>query len=94
MEMGGVLRSKVKINSATGLGNRRGPDFSVAVKIVDRDENGLSMVVPHDYQPNPKFLTMVGAAADPQFGQDPYEAGGVRMSPVNLEVVVTGHRNQ
>jgi hypothetical protein len=73
---------------------RRGPDFSAAAKIVDRDDNGFSMVVPHDYQPDPKFLTMVGAAADPGFGQDLYKAGGVRMSPVNLEVVVTGHRNQ
>jgi hypothetical protein len=70
------------------------PTFSVAAKIVDRDDNGFSMVVPHDYQPNPKFLTMVGGAADPEFGQNLYEAGGIRMSPVNLEVVVTGHRNQ
>jgi hypothetical protein len=73
---------------------RRGPDFFVAAKIVDRDDNGFSMVVPHDYQPDPKFLTMAGAAADPEFGQGLYEAGGVRMSPINLEVVVTGHRNQ
>jgi hypothetical protein len=70
------------------------PIFSVAAKIVDRDDNGFSMVVPHDYQPDPKFLTMVGAAADPGFGQDLYKAGGVRLSPVNLEVVITGHRNQ
>jgi hypothetical protein len=47
------------------------PIFSVAAKIVDRDDNGFSMVVPHDYQPDPKFLTMVGAAADPGFGQRP-----------------------
>jgi hypothetical protein len=26
--------------------------------------------------------------------KDLYTTGGVRLSPVNLEVVVTGHRNQ
>jgi hypothetical protein len=73
---------------------RPGPDLVVAAQIIDRDENGFSMAVPQDYQPNPKFLTMPGAAADPEFGRDLYEAGGVRISPLNLEVVVTGHRNQ
>jgi hypothetical protein len=37
---------------------RPGPDLVVAAQIIDRDENGFSMAVPQDYQPNPKFLTM------------------------------------
>jgi hypothetical protein len=73
---------------------RRGPEVVVAAKVVDRDANGFSMVVPGDYQLDPKYQSMVGAAADAEFGRDLYEAGGVRMSPVTLELVVTGRRNQ
>ncbi|MGV9613188.1 hypothetical protein [Nocardia xishanensis] len=70
-----------------------GPELVASARIPDRDGNGFKMVVPGRYHPQVKFMTMPGAAANDEFASDLYRAGGVRLSPVDLEIVLTGQRD-
>lgn len=67
-----------------------GTDLAVSARIIDRDANGLSTVVPGNYVPPIQFFDQVGAVTDPAFADALYAAGGVRIPPVNLEIVLTG----
>lgn len=69
-----------------------GPELVATVSIPDRDGNGFMTVVPGKYQPQAKFMAMPGAVSDDEFASDVYRAGGIRLSRVDLEIVLTGQR--
>jgi hypothetical protein len=73
---------------------RRGPELVVTAKMVDNDGTRVSTVVPGDFRPDSKYLTTPWSVGTAEFNQNLLDAGGVRVSPITLEVVVTGRRNQ
>lgn len=92
--IGLLVTYAVIVNTRDSGTSQSGPELAASARIPDRDGNGFRIVVPGRYRPQAKFLTMASAATDDELAGDLYRVGGVRLAPIDLEVVLTGQQDR
>jgi hypothetical protein len=76
---------------------RTGPDLSVTADIVYLDDQGRSMALPGDFQPDGQLRQMMAqpqSAVSEQITTKLREAGGADVGDLTARVIVQGRRNQ
>ncbi|MBV8892057.1 MAG: hypothetical protein JO266_08835 [Acidobacteria bacterium] len=76
---------------------RTGPDLSATADIIYMDDQGNSMVLPGDFQPDPQLRRMMAqsnGAKSPQVISRLREAGGADVENLTVRVILQGRRNQ